>query len=146
MGDTPSADSLASLLQSRAVPMEVLHRQYGPLMELVRTLIGVVPRRCGWTSAGNAGCQAGGAGQEQGSVRVPGALQRNGGILAESKPVIGGETTELREAPTGRDRRDRITGASALQIMAHGLHASLTHMLHRRESAETPEVVEEATR
>lgn len=43
MAGTPATDSLASLLQCRAVPLEVLHREYGPLMELVRTLIGVVP-------------------------------------------------------------------------------------------------------
>ncbi len=36
-------DRLASLLLPHAVPMETLHTRYGPLMELVRTLIGVVP-------------------------------------------------------------------------------------------------------
>lgn len=43
MAGEPRPDSLASLLQSRAVPLEELHRDYGSLMELVRTLIGVVP-------------------------------------------------------------------------------------------------------
>lgn len=43
MTGAPATENLASLLQSRAVPLEVLHRDYGPLMELVRTLIGVVP-------------------------------------------------------------------------------------------------------
>lgn len=47
-GDTtgsaiPAPDSLAELLLPHVVPMAVLHRRYGALMELVRTLIGVVP-------------------------------------------------------------------------------------------------------
>ncbi len=38
------ADTLASLLQSSAVPVAILHARYGPLLELVRVIIGVVPR------------------------------------------------------------------------------------------------------
>ncbi len=34
---------LATLLKTDAVPMPVLHKRYGPLLELVRVLIGVVP-------------------------------------------------------------------------------------------------------
>lgn len=40
---TPAPDSLASLLQAHTISWEALHQRYGPLMELVRTLIGVVP-------------------------------------------------------------------------------------------------------
>ncbi len=40
---TPAPDSLASLLQAHTISWETLHHRYGPLMELVRTLIGVVP-------------------------------------------------------------------------------------------------------
>lgn len=43
---SPSAstdDRLVSLLKQDAVPMTTLHERYGPLLELVRTLIGVVP-------------------------------------------------------------------------------------------------------
>jgi len=36
-------DRLVSLLKQDAVPMETLHKRYGPLLELVRTLIGVIP-------------------------------------------------------------------------------------------------------
>lgn len=36
-------DVLASLLKEQAVPMEILHDRYGPLLKLVRILIGVVP-------------------------------------------------------------------------------------------------------
>ena len=36
-------DLLISLLKEDAVPMATLHERYGPLLELVRTLIGVVP-------------------------------------------------------------------------------------------------------
>jgi len=36
-------DRLVSLLKQDAVPMATLHKRYGPLLELVRTLIGVVP-------------------------------------------------------------------------------------------------------
>ena len=35
--------TLTCLLRAQAVPMEVLHQQYGKLLELVRKLIGVVP-------------------------------------------------------------------------------------------------------
>ncbi|MBM4226241.1 MAG: hypothetical protein FJ164_00605 [Gammaproteobacteria bacterium] len=47
-GDTtgsaiPAPNSLAELLLPHVVPMAVLHGRYGALMELVRTLIGVVP-------------------------------------------------------------------------------------------------------
>jgi alkylhydroperoxidase family enzyme len=35
--------TLADLLQEEAVPFETLHERYGSLLELVRTLIGVVP-------------------------------------------------------------------------------------------------------
>jgi hypothetical protein len=41
---SPSAntdDRLVSLLKQNAVPMTTLHERYGPLLELVRTLIGV---------------------------------------------------------------------------------------------------------
>ena len=38
-----SSDVLASLLKDDAVPMAILHDRYGPLLELVRVLIGVVP-------------------------------------------------------------------------------------------------------
>lgn len=41
--ERPAPDSLAELLLPHVVPMAVLHRRYGALMELVRTLIGVVP-------------------------------------------------------------------------------------------------------
>lgn len=43
MTERPAPDSLAELLLPHVVPMAVLHRRYGALMELVRTLIGVVP-------------------------------------------------------------------------------------------------------
>lgn len=36
-------DTLASLLADHAVSWETLHHRYGPLLELVRTLVGVVP-------------------------------------------------------------------------------------------------------
>lgn len=36
-------DRLASLLKQDAVPMTTLYKRYGPLLELVRTLIGVIP-------------------------------------------------------------------------------------------------------
>jgi alkylhydroperoxidase family enzyme len=36
-------DRLVALLKKDAVPMTTLHERYGPLLELVRTLIGVVP-------------------------------------------------------------------------------------------------------
>ncbi len=38
-----SSDVLATLLQDDVVPMSTLHNRYGPLLELVRVLIGVVP-------------------------------------------------------------------------------------------------------
>jgi AhpD family alkylhydroperoxidase len=41
--EIPAPDSLAELLLPHVVPMAVLHGRYGALMELVRTLIGVVP-------------------------------------------------------------------------------------------------------
>ena len=41
--ESPAPDSLAELLLPHVVPMPVLHGRYGALMELVRTLIGVVP-------------------------------------------------------------------------------------------------------
>ena len=41
---TPQTDDvLASLLKKDAVPMATLHERYGPVLELVRILIGVVP-------------------------------------------------------------------------------------------------------
>ncbi len=36
-------DTLVSLLKEHMIPWETLHERYGPLLELVRTLIGVVP-------------------------------------------------------------------------------------------------------
>jgi hypothetical protein len=39
----PGESTLLSLVESGAVPFEVLHERYGGLLELVRTLIGVVP-------------------------------------------------------------------------------------------------------
>ena len=36
-------DTLVPLLKDDAIPMETLHERYGPLLELVRVLIGVVP-------------------------------------------------------------------------------------------------------
>lgn len=39
----PGTDTLAALLKADRVPMETLHAKYGPVLELVRTLIGVVP-------------------------------------------------------------------------------------------------------
>jgi hypothetical protein len=39
----PPDDTLASLLFEHRVPWEVLNRRYGPLLELVRTLLGMVP-------------------------------------------------------------------------------------------------------
>lgn len=38
-----SGDVLATVLKKDAVPMPILHERYGPLLELVRVLIGVVP-------------------------------------------------------------------------------------------------------
>lgn len=38
-----SSDVLAALLKDDVVPMSTLHNRYGPLLELVRVLIGVVP-------------------------------------------------------------------------------------------------------
>jgi len=38
-----NSDVLTSLLSQDAVPMDTLHNRYGPLLELVRILIGVVP-------------------------------------------------------------------------------------------------------
>ncbi len=38
-----SSDVLATLLKDDVVPMSTLHKRYGPLLELVRVLIGVVP-------------------------------------------------------------------------------------------------------
>lgn len=43
MSSNASSDMLASLLKDDAVAMETLHDRYGPLLELVRVLIGVVP-------------------------------------------------------------------------------------------------------
>src|SRR5580704_265440 len=37
------SETLASLLDASAVPVDTLHERYGALMELVRKLIGVVP-------------------------------------------------------------------------------------------------------
>lgn len=52
MTDLPPArvrgDVLASLLQKQAVPMSVLHERYGPLLKLVKVLIGVVPNCDGY--------------------------------------------------------------------------------------------------
>ncbi len=39
----PSPDTLAAILKADCVPMETLHEKYGPVLQLVRTLIGVVP-------------------------------------------------------------------------------------------------------
>lgn len=39
----PPEDTLAPLLWSERVPMETLHQRYGPMLEFVRILIGVVP-------------------------------------------------------------------------------------------------------
>ena len=40
---TPPEDTLASLLYEHRLPWSVLHDRYGPLLELVRALLGVVP-------------------------------------------------------------------------------------------------------
>ncbi|MDP9470504.1 MAG: hypothetical protein M3Q71_07530 [Chloroflexota bacterium] len=39
----PADDTLASLLAKQMVSWETLHERYGPLLGLVRTMVGVVP-------------------------------------------------------------------------------------------------------